>query len=128
MTRPYKRNIALLRRTQGCLTDCIAYYLNLHPERVPFFVYPRDNWMARVRRFFWKHGFTVRWVRCEQPPQRGMHIVCGDSLVWKTASHAVVYRTGKLAFDPQFPSKWKDSRITHRLVVSRVRRRISDTN
>ena len=115
--RPYRRNIARLRRTQGCLTDCVAYVLNIHPERVPYFVYPRQEWMQRLRRFFKRHGFAVFWTTCIEPPKRGMHIVCGDSLKWKTYAHVVVYRAGRLAFDPQYPSSWRDSRITHRLVM-----------
>ncbi len=119
MKRPYRRNIARLRRTQGCLTDCTAYLLNVHPERVPFFVYPRDGWMDRVKAFFRKHGFVVYWVPCEKPPTRGTHMLCGNSRRWKTFAHVVVYRNGKLAYDPDYPSKWSDDRITHRLVVLR---------
>jgi hypothetical protein len=29
----------------------------------------------------------------------------------------VVYKNGKCIYDPQYPSKWKDNRITHRLVL-----------
>lgn len=115
--RPYKRNIARLRRTQGCLTDCIAYWLNLHPENVPYFVYPRKGWVSRVKRFFRHHGYAVHWVECGTPPKRGTHIVCGDSLAWKTAAHVVVYRAGRLVYDPNFPSRWNDKQITHRLVI-----------
>ena len=117
MKRPYRRNITRLRRTQGCLTDCVAYVFNLHPERVPFFVYPRKGWMSRVRRFFRRYGYDCYWIECSTPPKRGLHIVCGDSLRWKTYAHVVVYRAGRLVFDPDYPSKWSDTRITHRLVV-----------
>jgi len=119
MKRPYKRNIQRLRRTQGCLTDCVAYVLNLHPERVPFFVYPRDGWMVRVRRFFKKHGYEVKWTRCAAVPKRGTHIVCGNSLKWKTFAHVVIYRNGRMVYDPAYPSKWTDNRVSHRLVMSR---------
>lgn len=108
------------RRTQGCLTDCIAYLLNLHPEHVPHFVHPNKGWMVRVRRFLRRHGYAARWVLADRPPGRGTHIVCGDSLAWKNHCHVVVYRAGKLVYDPQYPSKWKDSRITHRLIVTRL--------
>lgn len=120
MKRPYRRNIERLRHTQGCLTDCIAYWLNVHPENVPYFVYPRAGWMDRVKAFFRKHGYAAHWVDCETPPKRGKHIVCGDSLVWKTAAHSVVYKNGKLVYDPQYPSRWRDERITHRLVIKEV--------
>ncbi len=120
MTRLYRRNIEKLRRTQGCLTDCIAYWLNLHPENVPYFVYPRKGWMDRVKAYFRKHGYAVHWVKCDAPPRRGKHIVCGHSLEWKTFAHVVVYRAGKLAYDPNYPSKWRDCRITHRLIVTPI--------
>ncbi len=119
MSRPYRRNITRLRRTQGCLTDCVAYYFNTHPEKVPFFVYPRSGWSQRVRRYFARRGFRARWQKTTTIPQRGTHLVCGDSLIWKTAAHVVVYRNGTLAYDPDFPSRWTDTRMTHRLVVTR---------
>lgn len=120
MTRKYTRNITKLRKTQGCLTDCVAYYLNLHPEHVPFFVYPREGWMKRVKAFFKKHGYSVFWLNMPDVPKRGMHIVCGNSVRWKTSAHVVVYKNGKLAYDPNYPSDWKDERITHRLIVQSI--------
>lgn len=113
-------NFTRMRRTKGCLTDCVAYVLNLHPESVPYFVYPRKGWMIRVRRFLRRHGYSAAWTVCLKPPRRGTHIVCGDSLKWKTSTHAVVYRAGRLAYDPQFPSKWRDNRITHRLILKKI--------
>jgi len=110
-------NWTRLRETQGCLTDCVAYVLNMHPYRVPYFVKPRKRWNERLKLFFKKHGYLVYWVTCTTPPKRGTHIVIGNSLKYKTYAHAVVYQAGRLAFDPQYPSKWKDNRITHRLVI-----------
>ena len=120
--RKYARNIQRLRRTQGCLTDCVAYYFNLHPDNVPFFVYPRKDWMKRVKEFFKKRGYIAYWLIADASdiPKRGKHIVCGDSLKWKTSAHAVVYGSGKLVYDPDYPSDWSDKRITHRLVVQRI--------
>jgi hypothetical protein len=118
MKRKYIRNETRLRQTQGCLTDCVAYYFNVHQENVPFFVYPRCDWMKRVRAFFRKFGYKCYWIKNTNIPKgRGLHIVCGNSLEWKTASHVVVYKNGKLAYDPQYPSKWNDKRITHHLIV-----------
>lgn len=112
--------MAKLRRTQGCLTDSVAYYLNLHPENVPYFVYPREGWNDRLKAFFKKHGYIVYWDKCSTVPKRGTHIVCGDSLYWKTYAHVVVYKNGKLIYDPQYPSLWKDSRITHKLMIKKI--------
>lgn len=112
-----KRNISRLRQTQGCLTDCVAYILNVHPARVPYFVYPRKDWCRRLKRYFHRRGFCVRWRMCARIPRRGTYIVSGNSLRWKTAAHVVVYRNGRLAYDPQYPSKWSEKRVTHRLVM-----------
>lgn len=120
MARKYTRNITKLRRTQGCLTDCVAYFLNLHPENVPYFIYPREGWNGRLKEFFNKHRYKVHWELCSTPPKRGVHIITGSSLYWKTAGHCVVYKNGKLVYDPNFPSTWKDNRITHRLVVKKI--------
>lgn len=112
-----KRDFTKLRRTQGCLTDCVAYFLNMHPENVPYFVYPRKGWNDRLQKFFNNHNYYIYWEPCKKPPSRGIHILCGDSLTYKTFAHVVVYKNGKLAYDPQYPSKWSDKRITHRLIV-----------
>ena len=117
--RKYIRNIEKLRNTQGCLTDCVAYYLNIHPKNVPYFVYPREGWNKRLKKFFRKYGYKVHWEQCDTPPKRGVHIIQGDSLIWKTYGHSVVYKNGKLIYDPQYPSKWKDNRVTHKLVVKK---------
>ena len=122
----FERNETRLRFTQGCLTDCVAYFFNLHPVHVPFFVYPRKGWNDRLKAFFRRHGYEAHWVdtaygtRSFRIPKRGLSIVCGNSLRWKTAAHVVVYRDGKLAYDPQYPSLWNDKRITHRLVVRKL--------
>lgn len=123
MTRKYTRNINILRRTQGCLTDSVAYILNLHPEKVPYFVYPRQSWNERLKKFFKKHGYKTEWKICTQKtiPKTGTHLLVGNSLIWKTAGHAVVYKKGKLAYDPNFPSKWNDARVTHKLVLKKIK-------
>ncbi len=108
-----------LRRTQGCLTDCVAYFLNLHPENVPYFVYPRKNWNKRLKNYFKKHGYFVYWSLCKKVPKKGVHLVCGNSLRWKTACHVVIYKNGKLAYDPNYPSQWSDKRITHILNITK---------
>jgi hypothetical protein len=110
-------NIERLRREQGCLTDCVAYYLNIHPENVPYFVKPRKGWNDRLKLFFKKFGYEVYWIKTNKVPKKGKHIVCGDSLVFKSYAHCVVYRAGKMAYDPNYPSKWNTKRTTHRLII-----------
>lgn len=114
------RGEARLRREQGCLTDAVAYLFNVHPESVPFFVRPRKGWMSRLRAYFRKRGFEIEWKKSAAVPKRGTFIVVGDSLVWRTYSHCVVYRAGRLAYDPDYPSKWKSARVTHYLRVTPI--------
>ena len=122
MKNKYVRNIERLRQTQGCLTDCIAYVFNLHPWKIPFFIYPRKDWMKRVQTFFRRRGYICYWIKSNKIPKNKKEtIVCGNSLVWKTASHVVVYKNRKCIFDPAYPTKWKDSRITHILKVIKIR-------
>ena len=101
----------------GCLTDCVAWLFNYHPDKVPLFVFPRKGWSRRLKRFVANRGYSARWERTTNIPTRGTHIVCGDSLSSKRASHAVVYRNGRLVFDPEYPSRWSNRRVTHRLVI-----------
>lgn len=117
-----QRNIDRLRETQGCLTDCVAFVLNKHPRNVPYFVYPRKGWNERLKKYLKDNGYRAYWRMIKFSPlkKRGLQIVCGDSLKWKTAAHCVVYRGSKMVYDPQYPSKWKDIRITHRLVMVKL--------
>lgn len=117
-----RKTDAYIRRYEGCMTDSVAYYLNLHPENVPLFVKFGKDWIKKFKNWWKRKGYTVRWELCEKPPKKGKHIIVGNSLVWKKYSHMVVYKNGKLAYDPNYPSKWKDHRITHRLVVSKIKK------
>lgn len=121
-----KKREERLRYEKGCLTDCVAYFLNVHPMNVPYFVYPRKGWMDRLKKFFKDNGYVVYWVyvqqgtRLSKVPKKGIHLVCGDSLKYKNTSHCVVYKNGRLIYDPQYPSKWSDKRITHRLIIEKI--------
>lgn len=119
MKRKYTRNFERLRITKGCLTDCVAYFLDLHPRNVPYFVYPRKGWNERLKAFFKKHGYEVYWTNKNPIISRGLYLVCGDSLAYKTFAHVVVYRGKKMVYDPQYPSQWSDERATHRLVIKK---------
>lgn len=32
---------------------------------------------------------------------------------WKTYSHIVAFDKGKMVYDPDYPTQWKDGRATH---------------
>lgn len=116
-----KKTDDYIRRYEGCMTDCVAFFLDKHPENVPLFVKLGKKWSVKFRAYWKRHGYAVRWELASKAPKRGTHIMVGDSLVWKKYSHMVVYRSGKLVYDPAFPSKWRDNRITHRLVVKKLK-------
>ena len=99
-----KRNIEKMRETQGCLTDCVAFFLNKHPQNVPYFVYPRVGWNERLKEYFLENGYRAHWDLIENAPLKkgGLQIVCGDSLKYKNFSHCVVYR-GKNGVRPALP-------------------------
>lgn len=48
----------LTKANSGCLTDCVARLLNLHPECVPHFV-SRKDWPKSLRAFLRKHGLAL---------------------------------------------------------------------
>lgn len=110
------------RARMGCMTDCVGFVFGLCPERVPLFL-DRKTWNRRLKAFYRRRGYRARWILATTVPKRGTHIVVGDSLVWKRAAHAVVYRNGRLVFDPDYPSKWSTKRITHRLHVTKKGKR-----
>lgn len=116
-----KKELAM-RATKGCLTDCVAYFFNIHPHNVPLFIYPNKGWNERLKKFFRERGYDVHWDLIKNAPlkKKGLQLVCGDSLAWADASHCVVYDGGKLVYDPDHPSLWKHGRITHRLVINKV--------
>ncbi len=111
-----------LRREAGCLTDCVAWYFNVHPDSVPYFVKPVKGWVRRLKYYFRQRGLKVTWLKMLKGgiPQKGTWLVCGDSLVLKRTCHCVVYHDGKMVYDPNYPSKWKDSRATHILLVEKI--------
>lgn len=113
-----KRNIDKLRKTQGCLTDCVAYYFNIHPQNVPFFIYPREGWNRRLKAFFRRRGFLVFWspyFDLEESDDK-VRLVVGNSKNWKTSGHCVVYRGNKKVYDPSLKPAMK-GKPTHQLIV-----------
>ncbi len=112
---------ATKRRKHGCLTDCVAYWFNLHPENVPLFIYPHAGWVGRVKRFYRRRGYRARFVGCRRPPTTGVHIVIGKSWKYPRESHAVVYRQGRIVVNTANDRRFPLNRITHRLQVRKVR-------
>ena len=104
------------------MTDCVAYYFNMHPDKVPYFIAnrPHTGWARRLREYYKRRGFKARWIETTSVPKRGLHLVTGDSLTFEKYAHAVMYKDGKLVYDPAYPSSWKDCRITHRLEVTKL--------
>lgn len=87
-----------LRHTQGCLTDCVAYYFGVHPNKVPFFIKPTKGWYKRFQRYFSRRGLKCSWV--DYKPTKNLIIAVGKSSTKKGWYHAVVYKGGKKIYDP----------------------------
>ena len=112
-----KRNIQKLRATQGCLTDCVAYYFNIHPQNVPFFIYPRETWMRRLKSFFAKRGLRIFWCPYTETNKKIIRLVVGNSKKWKTLAHCVVYKGNKKIYDPNPDGNAMKGKPTHQLVI-----------
>lgn len=119
MARKYTRNIGKLRATQGCLTDCVAYYFNVHPLSVPFFIYPRKTWMKRLKAYFKKQGYEIFWAPYTKEKKKILRLVVGNSKNWKTSGHCVVYLGNKKVFDPNLVGNAMKGEPTHQLVVTK---------
>lgn len=101
------------RDKKGCLTDCVAFVFNLHPMNVPLFVRPEDKWPKKFKKWLKMKGFKVKWIWTKKIPKRGMFIVGGRSLLYKNSDHVVVYRNGKMVYDPSCPSYWNNKRVQY---------------
>lgn len=107
MQKPEK----LDRASDDCLTQCVAYYFNIHPHHVPFFVQWGD-WESRMKRFFRRRGYSVASLEYKNGVHKmlrtkRLYIVQGVSPKSKArnkhdaraTNHAVVMRRGKVVFD-----------------------------
>lgn len=96
-----------------CFADSVAYVLNLHTARVPFFIDRADYWLTRgFKSWLARRGkrFRTGYLPESMVPLRGLVIVVGLSPRSKAKRgsikdmrqlhHAVVYRNGKPAHDP----------------------------
>lgn len=95
----------LTKANSGCLTDCVARLLNLHPECVPHFV-SRKDWPKSLRAFLRKHGLGLSCLHydAEALKPNTIAIVIGRPKgSWprgKNERHAVLYVGDKLFYDP----------------------------
>lgn len=103
----------------GCLTDCVAFYFNVHPSTVPLFIRPQKGWVKRLKAFFRRRGYRARFIETRRPPTSGTHIVIGKSVKFPKDSHAVVYRRGRKVWDSAM-SEPSIRYVTHRLQVRRI--------
>lgn len=102
---PYRKSVT--KHNAGCLTDCVARLLNLHPQLVPLFV-SRKRWGLALERFLKKRGLGVRHMTYDAELLKPdfLAIVIGRPKGWQTAKrgknsrHAVLYVGPKLYYDP----------------------------
>lgn len=95
--RPYTPK----RHTDGCLSDCVAYLLNVHPMSVPFFIEPEKGWSRRFKGYMRRRGMAGWWGPFSpQPKSHGAYLVVGRSQIRKAGGHCVVYRGSEPVYNP----------------------------
>lgn len=106
-----RHNKGLDRAGNDCFTQCVAYYLDMHPAHVPFFInYP--DWHHYTQRWFRRHGYHIEqmpYKRELMSNKRTLYILQGVSPLSKATKkmhqavhHAAVFRNGKCVFDPNY--------------------------
>ena len=93
------------RENNDCLTQCVAKYFGLNPNRVPFFV-SKKNYGKYLRAFFKRRGLRIDWEFFDEKllcNKRKLYIVVGVSprkFRGKKVRHAVLYKGIKPYYDP----------------------------
>lgn len=132
ITNKLKKKIVRDDGTNTCFTDCIAFYLCLNPKRVPFFIEHQD-WVARVKKYFRKKGFTIEPVKYKPSllsNPKEFYLVQGLSPRSKAKDpsktrfnqleHCVVYRGKKPYFDPSPSGKFLRGKPRFVWLIKRV--------
>ena len=97
-----------------CFTDCVAYFFDMHPAHVPFFIGYTPFWFWYVKQFFKRRGYIIEAIPYKPGLMRNnrkLYIVSGLSPRsksrkkndFRTIHHAVIYKGGKLFYDPKVP-------------------------
>ena len=91
----------------NCVSACVASMLDLPLRAVPNFVeidvLGGPNWFDLLVSYLWYAGWELRWVDVRNPPM-GVEYAVGGVSERSTEEieiqHLVVYRDGKLLWDP----------------------------
>ena len=108
-----KRKLKRWNGTNTCFTDCVAFILDVHPRKVPFFI-EHHAWFWYVKKFFRRRGYEIRAYKFKTKllsNKRKYYIVSGLSFRSKIKNpddmrsmhHAIVYRGKKKYWDPNGP-------------------------
>jgi hypothetical protein len=91
----------------NCFTACLASILDMPIEQVPNFIDFGQDWFEPFYKFLREHGFEYHGLRhgtdalTYEPGIDGYYIVGGKShREFAMSGHAVVFRHGKMIFDP----------------------------
>lgn len=95
-----------------CLTDCVAYYFNIHTENVPFFIGTK-SWYKNLKLYFKRRGLVIEAVRYHKKlltNKNKIYLVAGLSPRSKAPAdgkikhsrvhHMVIYKGSKPHYDP----------------------------
>lgn len=117
----------LKRDENDCLTQCVAYALNIHPKNVPFFIGSKD-WRRSVARYFRKLGLRIVPVKYDPKllaNQRKFYIVQGPSWRGRKSQfeHAVIYKGRRRHWDPNIDGRFLRGKPTWIWTVSDIKKK-----
>jgi len=96
------------RYKSDCLTQVVAFYFNIHADRIPFFI-EYTNWKSRLKSFFKRRGKKITWIKYDKKlrlNKNKLYIVQGQSPRSKKWQHAVIYKGHKPFYDSSSDRKF----------------------
>jgi hypothetical protein len=101
------------KNNNTCLTDCVAYYFNIHPEKVPFFIGTK-HWYRNLKTFFRIRGYILNAVKYHKgllSNKKKLYLVSGLSprstapvndgkIKHSRLYHMVIYKGTRPHYDP----------------------------
>lgn len=110
----------------NCTGQCVAYFFNLHPHRIPCFAKGADNFpvfLRRVQAFFRRRGYRLS-VHPYSPrllKGRGLYLVQGLSPESPRYHHMVVYKGRRRHWDCHHERKFLKGRPLYVFIATRIK-------
>ena len=120
-----------LRGYNDCLSDCVAYFFNIHPRRVPWFV-SKPRWQREMESYFSRRGYKIAPYDFKSEllsNPRKLYFVQGLSATSKSKTrkhplsthHMVIYKGKKPLYDPHPDERFLRGKPVWIWIISRKR-------